>query len=168
MRISGGQPVVVLSNRHAYTWHTGLRSWLRVADDSFPTSAHHASLLPFAAPSDLQRLQYEAALGAPRHDVLAATLQQPAHVQKKQNRGHLEVNVAAALAMGLPAEWRRWMLTYVRFLSAEADEVRSSSAVQISRFGTTFWFACQGLRVSSALPRDYTCQAFNDFAANTH
>ena len=34
-----------------------------------------------------------------------------------ESRGHLEANVAAALALESPQEYRRWLLTYARFLS---------------------------------------------------
>jgi len=96
-----------------------------VADDAFPASAFHSSLMPFAAPSELQRLQFDASGARTTMDVMGATLQQPAHVQQKANRAHLESCVAAALAMRSPAEWRRWLLVYVRFLCVEGDEVRA-------------------------------------------
>eukprot|EP00983_Pelagomonas_calceolata_P026501 831928-Pelagomonas_calceolata.AAC.4 len=55
-------------------------------------------------------------------DVLAAA-NQPADVQKRAARAHLECNVASALAMQSPQEWRRWLVTYVRQLAADEDEV---------------------------------------------
>ncbi len=39
-----GAPLVVLSNRHAYTYVEALRVWARVADDSFPASPFASSL----------------------------------------------------------------------------------------------------------------------------
>ncbi len=36
------------------------------------------------------------------------------------SRAHLEANMAAALALQSPAEYRRWLLTYARFLSGGA------------------------------------------------
>jgi len=103
-----------------------------VADDAFPASAFHSSLMPFSAPSELQRLQFDASGARTTMDVMGATLQQPAHVQQKANRAHLESCVAAALAMRSPAEWRRWLLMYVRFLCVEGDEVRARDAAAAS------------------------------------
>lgn len=41
---SAGQPLLVLSNGHAYVHHGGMRSWMRVADDAFPASAFTSNL----------------------------------------------------------------------------------------------------------------------------
>lgn len=121
--------MLVLSNRHSYVWHGDMKSWIRVADDSYPTSVH-STLLPSRNASTLQQLQSFAAAApsgsgqrrAPQA-VFDAALHQPAHVQFKQNRAHLESNIGAALVMQNPSEWRRWMVMYVRYLAAEGDQV---------------------------------------------
>ncbi len=35
-------------------------------------------------------------------------------------RAHLETNMAASLALQSPAEYKRWLLTYVRHLAGDA------------------------------------------------
>lgn len=51
--------------------------------------------------------------------MLAALSAAPARAAQ-QSRGHLEANMAAAAALGSPQEYRRWLLTYARFLSGAA------------------------------------------------
>ncbi len=69
----------------------------------------------------------QADLAAARHgrDAVAA-----AHLTEKvgarAERAALEANVAAAVALRSPQEWRRWMMAYVRVLTNNGDEVRSS------------------------------------------
>ena len=46
VRVSScGAPLVVLTNQHAYCYSLGMRCWMRLADDSFPSSAFHSSIL---------------------------------------------------------------------------------------------------------------------------
>ena len=70
----------------------------------------------------LGRIQAEVAVTRQPADVLAAA-NQPAEVQRRAQRAHLECNVASALALQSPQEWRRWLVTYVRQLAADEDEV---------------------------------------------
>lgn len=42
------------------------------------------------------------------------------------SRAHLEANIAAALALQSPSDYRRWLLTYARNLSGEALAVLST------------------------------------------
>ena len=72
---------------------------------------------------ELSRLQYEVAQQRRAEDVVGSALSQPAAQRQRNNRAHLEVNLAAALALQSPQEWKRWLITYVRQLSADADEV---------------------------------------------
>ena len=51
--------------------------------------------------------------------MLAALTAAPAR-SAADSRGHLEANMAAALALESPQEYRRWLLTYARFLSGAA------------------------------------------------
>jgi len=39
-----GMPLLIMHNHHAYTYHKGWCSWMRVADDAFPASHFHSSL----------------------------------------------------------------------------------------------------------------------------
>lgn len=116
-----GMPVLIMHNHHAYAYHEGWACWMRVADDAFPASHFHST---FSSNQGMLGSVQAAVAGArqPR-DVLAAA-NQPADVQKRAARAHLECNVASALAMQSPQEWRRWLVTYVRQLAADEDEAR--------------------------------------------
>jgi hypothetical protein len=70
----------------------------------------------------LGRVQAEVASTRRPADVIAAA-NQPAVVQRRAARAHLECNVASALALQSPQEWRRWLVTYVRQLATDEDEV---------------------------------------------
>lgn len=48
---------------------------------------------------------------------MLAALQIPVARAQLESRGHLESNMAAAAALGSAEEYRRWLLTYARFLS---------------------------------------------------
>lgn len=129
MRLSAaGLPLAVLSDGTAHAYHAGMAAWMRVADASFPSSAFHSIL---RAPSgELGQLQSEAvgSAAARRTDMLASLAAPPAarggQATGAASRAHLEANIAAALALQSAADYRRWLLTYARHLSAEADEPR--------------------------------------------
>ncbi|KAJ9507589.1 hypothetical protein QJQ45_019230, partial [Haematococcus lacustris] len=116
-----GAPVVVLRNHHAYTFHTHMACWMRIADDSAPASQFHSAMA--ATHGDLGRAQADVAAARRPGDVLAAARQAP-DVLHRSARAHLEANVAAALALRSGPEWRRWLLTYVRQLAADEDAAR--------------------------------------------
>ena len=49
------------------------------------------------------------------------------------SRGHLEANMAAALSLESPQEYRRWLLTYARFLSGDTGaDICSSPCTPLS------------------------------------
>lgn len=143
---SAGAPLAVLSDCSAYALHLGLRSWLRVADETHTASAFAsalpaplsgllhpccacketflASLLPWPlkrtclCAGDLSRLQAQASAVRPPDAAvrLAAVAAGLAHAAV-ESRAHLESNVAAALVLDSTQEYRRWLLTYVRQLA---------------------------------------------------
>ncbi|KAG2443703.1 hypothetical protein HXX76_002051 [Chlamydomonas incerta] len=122
---ASGAPLVVLSNAHAYVHHGGLRTWVRVADDAFPASAFTTNLTS-SATGELSKLQ--AAVAQRRHpaDVLGTSgihAARPA-VAARSEQALLEHNLASAAALQSPAEWRLWLITYVRRLAADEDESR--------------------------------------------
>lgn len=55
-----------------------------------------------------------------------AAFSQPSEVQQRATRAHLENNIAAARALQSPHEWKRWLLSYVRLLATDGDEVRGT------------------------------------------
>ncbi|XP_051113355.1 protein HIRA isoform X2 [Andrographis paniculata] len=115
-----GSPLVVLATRHAYLFDTSLMCWLRVADDCFPASNFASSwTLGSTHGGELAALQV---------DVRKYLARKPGWSRVTddglQTRAHLEAQMASALALNSPNEYRQCLLSYVRFLAREADEAR--------------------------------------------
>ncbi|KAL0390005.1 UNVERIFIED_CONTAM: protein HIRA [Sesamum calycinum] len=112
--------LVVLATRHAYLFDTSLMCWLRVADDCFPASNFSSSwTLGSAHGGELAALQV---------DVRKFLARKPGWSRVTddgvQTRAHLEAQLASALALNSPNEYRQCLLSYIRFLAREADESR--------------------------------------------
>ncbi|XP_024539552.1 protein HIRA isoform X1 [Selaginella moellendorffii] len=114
-----GAPLVVLANGHAFLFHTKMRSWLRIADDFFPSSSF-VSTWPPSGDGELAGLQKGAATLGKTNFSWNRTLIN----EKYQTRAHLEDQLAAALALKSAEEYKRHLISYTRFLTREADEVR--------------------------------------------
>ncbi|KAG6433091.1 hypothetical protein SASPL_104698 [Salvia splendens] len=115
-----GSPLVVLATRHAYLFDMSLKCWLRVADDCFPASNFSSSwTLGSALGGELAALQV---------DVRKYLARKPGWSRVTddgmQTRAHLEAQLASALALNSPNEYRQCLLSYVRFLAREADDSR--------------------------------------------
>ncbi|KAG8387508.1 hypothetical protein BUALT_Bualt02G0028400 [Buddleja alternifolia] len=115
-----GSPLVVLATRHAYLFDMSLMCWLRVADDCFPASNFASSwTLGSAHAGELAALQV---------DVRKFLARKPGWSRVTddgvQTRAHLEAQLASALALMSPNEYRQCLLSYIRFLAREADESR--------------------------------------------
>ncbi|KAI3450698.1 hypothetical protein Pfo_007363 [Paulownia fortunei] len=115
-----GFPLVVLATRHAYLFDMSLMCWLRVADDCFPASNFASSwTLGSAHGGELASLQV---------DVRKFLARKPGWSRVTddgmQTRAHLEAQLASALALNSPNEYRQCLLSYVRFVAREADESR--------------------------------------------
>ncbi|GAB4859765.1 hypothetical protein Ancab_011243 [Ancistrocladus abbreviatus] len=115
-----GSPLVVLATRHAFLFDMSLMCWLRVADDRFPASN-------FASSWSLGSSQ-SGELAALQVDVRKFSARKPGWSRVTddgmQTRAHLEDQLASALALKSPHEYRQCLLSYVRFLAREADESR--------------------------------------------
>ncbi|XP_038723909.1 protein HIRA-like isoform X2 [Tripterygium wilfordii] len=115
-----GAPLVVLATRHAFLFDTNLMCWLRVADDCFPASN-------FSSSWNLGSIQ-SGELAALQVDVRKYLARKPGWSRVTddgvQTRAHLEAQLASALALESPNEYRQCLLSYIRFLAREADESR--------------------------------------------
>ncbi|EXB74962.1 Protein HIRA [Morus notabilis] len=115
-----GSPLVVLATRHAFLFDMNLMCWLRVADDCFPASN-------FASSWNLGSIQ-SGELAALQVDVRKYLARKPGWSRVTddgvQTRAHLEAQLASALALKSPNEYRQCLLSYIRFLAREADESR--------------------------------------------
>lgn len=115
-----GSPLVVLATRHAFLFDMSLRCWLRVADDCFPASNFASSWnLGSSQSGELATLQV---------DVRKFLARKPGWSRVAddgmQTRSHLEAQLASALSLKSPSEYRQCLMSYVRYLAREADESR--------------------------------------------
>ncbi|KMT05507.1 hypothetical protein BVRB_7g176310 [Beta vulgaris subsp. vulgaris] len=115
-----GSPLVVLATRHAFLFDMSLKCWLRVADDCFPASNFASSWnLGSSQSGELATLQV---------DVRKFLARKPGWSRVAddgmQTRSHLEAQLASALALRSPNEYRQCLMSYVRYLAREADESR--------------------------------------------
>ncbi|XP_038705815.1 protein HIRA-like isoform X2 [Tripterygium wilfordii] len=115
-----GAPLVVLATRHAFLFDLNLMCWLRVADDCFP-AANFSSSLNFDSSQSGE-------LAALQVDVRKYLARKPGWSRATddgvQTHAHLEAQLASALALESPNEYRQCLLSYIRFLVREADESR--------------------------------------------
>ena len=73
--------------------------------------------------------QVQAGVAAARNPLdVDAAARQPSDVVHRAQCAHLECNVASALVLQSPQEWRRWLLTYVQCLARNDDVVSGSGA----------------------------------------
>ncbi|GLI61960.1 hypothetical protein VaNZ11_004523 [Volvox africanus] len=146
---STGSPVVVLSNAHAHVYHLEMGCWMRVADSAFPASAYTTNFTS-ATPGELSQLQASAAQRRHPHDVLSASAAQAARpaAAKRSDLALLEHNLAAAAVLHSPAEWRIWLVMYIRRLVMEEEESRLrdliSELMGPLRYGSTTHAAAAG------------------------
>ena len=83
-------------------------------------SIHHMTArLTGCCTGELGRLQAEAAGAHSGMHSVKATLQAGPRRAVVESRGHLEANMASALALQSPSEWRRWLLSYAHHLAGE-------------------------------------------------
>mmetsp|Transcript_3647 Transcript_3647/g.10485 ORF Transcript_3647/g.10485 Transcript_3647/m.10485 type:complete len:952 (-) Transcript_3647:137-2992(-) len=122
---SKGEPVVILSNRSAYLLHSGMRAWMHVADDRFPSTPFHSTEASSRCRGALatlsKRLAHGAASSAQR---ASAMLSRSAGQAWEELRCHQEANVAAAKALGDGAGYRRALRMYCKQLAETGDEGR--------------------------------------------
>ncbi len=131
-------PIAVLTNRHAYVYHQPLATWATLADDAFgmsifatrrpPTALPHnpahttttsATVAVTATGGALSTLQ--AAVTAGRVGPLLggpSSLGAVAERQAVDSRGHLETNMAAAVALGSVEEYTQAVVAYVGHLTS--------------------------------------------------
>ncbi|KAL5710677.1 hypothetical protein ACHQM5_021213 [Ranunculus cassubicifolius] len=115
-----GSPLVILANRHAFLYDMSLKSWLRIVDDSFPASNFASSWnLGSVGSGELASLQVDVGKYLTRKQSWSRVTDD--HVQ---TRAHLEAQLGSSLALKSANEYRQCLLSYVRFLTREADESR--------------------------------------------
>ena len=121
-----GSPIAQFADGHAYVFHPKLKSWARVADQSFPRSEFTTRLrLPAAAgglgQGELHALQVAAARAAVGMGP-SALLSGGAPAPRRETGRHLECLLASADMLGSQQEYRAWLRAYARHLAAEGGE----------------------------------------------
>ncbi|XP_068649440.1 protein HIRA-like isoform X2 [Aristolochia californica] len=115
-----GLPLIVLSTRHAFLFDTSLKCWLRIADDCFPASNFTSSWnLGSSQNGELAALQVDVGKFLARKPGWSRVTDDGV-----QTHSHLEAQLASALALKSPNEYRQCLLSYIRFLAREGDESR--------------------------------------------
>ncbi|KAA8494168.1 Protein HIRA [Porphyridium purpureum] len=119
-----GEPLITMSDGHAFVFHTNLQSWVRVADDSYPNSEYFR---PAVSGGD------NVAKVVGRHQAFAVSSARqlgtaPVLPSKEIRRSyfetvcHLETLILASLAVGSTAEYRFYMACYASKLSLAGPE----------------------------------------------
>ncbi|GMG98458.1 hypothetical protein Nepgr_000298 [Nepenthes gracilis] len=115
-----GSPLVVLATRHAFLFDMNLMCWLRVADDCFPASNLASSWnLGSTQSGELAGLQVDVRKFLARKPGCSRVTD-----DGMQTRAHMEAQLESTLALKSPTEYHQCLLSYIRFLSREADESR--------------------------------------------
>ncbi|PRW57352.1 uroporphyrinogen decarboxylase [Chlorella sorokiniana] len=119
-----GVPLVTLSNSRAYVWSADLEGWTCVADESFAVS-QFMPVLSLAGQDEISSLQAEVLRSRISRAALPGLqVRQSTAAQALASRAHLEASLSTALALQSPAEYRRWLLAYARFLAEQGDSPR--------------------------------------------
>jgi len=118
-----GAPIATFTNGHAYAYHDGLKTWIRIADQSFLRSEFTSRIRQPGSSGigEVQALQIAAARAA-AHMGPAAMLQSSGQPPRRETGRHLEVLVSGAAILNSEAEYRSWLAAYVRHLTSECGD----------------------------------------------
>ncbi|KAF9936720.1 HIR complex subunit, partial [Modicella reniformis] len=135
-----GLPVLTTSAGQGYTYHEGMKTWVKVIDPWFAISSFFGTdpvlggrdsfgdIAPSAPLKKgvLSHLQAAATNGRQEKDVAFAQelLNVEESVQSVVTLTHLENQMAAALVLGSPSEYKQWLRCYVQRLADEGSVAR--------------------------------------------
>ncbi|KAF9358579.1 HIR complex subunit [Mortierella sp. NVP85] len=135
-----GLPVLTTSGGQGYTYHEGMKTWVKVIDPWFAISSFFGTdpvlggrdSFGDIAPSAplrkgvLSQLQAAATNGRQEKDVAFAQelLNVEESVQSVVTLTHLENQLAAAQVLGSPSEYKQWLRCYVQRLADESSVAR--------------------------------------------
>ncbi|KAG0272841.1 HIR complex subunit [Linnemannia exigua] len=131
-----GLPLLTTSAGHGYTYHEGMKVWVKVVDPWFAKSSFFSEP-PRDAPGDfgsfvpqrkgvLAQLQSAAMAGRLEKDVSFAQglLTVDDTVQSAVTLTYLENQIASAQVLGSPVEFKRWLRCYAQQLAHESSVAR--------------------------------------------
>ncbi|KAF9087927.1 HIR complex subunit [Mortierella sp. GBA35] len=132
-----GLPLLTTSAGHGYTYHEGMKVWVKVVDPWFAKSSFFTSdpsrdsfgdFGPFVPQRKgvLAQLQSAAMAGRLEKDVSFAQelLAVDDTVQSAVTLTHLENQIASAQVLGSPAEFKQWLRCYAQRLADESSVAR--------------------------------------------
>lgn len=119
-----GEPILVLSDRHAFAYSRDFCSWLRVADDHSPNSDYSRTL---PAPKNVGLLRsLQAGTGLKHRSV--ATLSGMGDLRRAavESLSHLESLMESAIVLGSATDYRYYLTNYAtRIAAAVSDDVEN-------------------------------------------
>eukprot|EP00173_Palmaria_palmata_P005075 Plantae.Rhodophyta-Palmaria_palmata.ctg8209.p1 GENE.Plantae.Rhodophyta-Palmaria_palmata.ctg8209~~Plantae.Rhodophyta-Palmaria_palmata.ctg8209.p1 ORF type:complete len:282 (-),score=38.04 Plantae.Rhodophyta-Palmaria_palmata.ctg8209:238-1083(-) len=122
-----GEPLLILSDSHAFFYSKDLCSWLRVADDAAPNSEFtRGSTSPPVAAGLVRSLQASAASSR-----RAPTLSGMGDLRRSavETLTHLETLLESAVSLRSPCDYKYYLSCYAgKLATAASDDVESSDA----------------------------------------
>lgn len=120
-----GEPVLVLSDRHAFAYSRDMCAWVRIADDSAPNSEFTRSLPTTKKVGLLRSLQASVAAGSTSATGSLAGMGDITRAAT-ESLAHLETLLEAAVVLCAPDDYRYYLSCYAaRIASAVKDDVEN-------------------------------------------
>lgn len=119
-----GEPILVLSDGHAFVYSRDFCSWLRVADDSSPNSEYRRSVPPSKRVGILRSLQ--SGIGARSRPLPSLSGMGDLRRAAVESLAHLESLMESAVVLGSASDYRYYLTNYAaRISAAVSDDVES-------------------------------------------
>ena len=119
-----GQCIVSMSSGESFTYHSSMKTWVRIADKSFTTSLFNSIVEAnrISPRGLLSRLQ----VAAQKKVRMLPTemLHLDSRDQSAETLAHLENMMASAIALSSVGEFKEWLKAYVRKLSEDGNTLR--------------------------------------------
>lgn len=158
-----GEPILLLSDGHAFVYSTDFCSWLRVADDSAPNSDYVRTIPASKKVGLLRSLQPGVGLGRKALPTLSgmADLQRSA----VESLAHLESLMESAIVLGSASDYRYYLTNYATRIAAAVSDDVENCTVRLrelcdnllnsgdpSKDNTILGMSCRGLLKDTVLP----------------
>lgn len=122
-----GEPILVLSNGHAYVYSTNFCSWLRVADDSAPNSDFVRTVPSTKKVGLLRSLQ--PGNGLTQNALPSLSGMADLRRSAVESLSHLESLMESAIVLGSACDYRYYLTNYAsRVAAAVSDDVENCKA----------------------------------------
>lgn len=117
---SQGEPLLILSDSHAFSYSRDWCSWLRIADDSVPNSEFNRGVASSATRVGIVRSLQASAASSGR----APTLSGMGDLRRAavETLAHLETLLESSVALSSPEDYRYYLTNYASKLATAADD----------------------------------------------